>query len=340
MHVYGRAVDIVEVDGEPVSADSERSWELLRELVALPADQRPNEIGVPWRALDGLAGIFSDADHDHHLHVAFEPDGPLPDLLPDQIPADVRCAAPLTGSGGPALLVAADGRAAAIGGVAVVGDVCAQLAGTRVVDAAFTADCQAAWVLDDRGHLFALGDAPLFGDASGVHAVALLAGGGGYRIVTVDGRVLGFGDRPSLGDAADVADLGDRSVVAAAGTPDGSGYWLLTDDGGVLSFGDAAFAGSLADVDHGAPPVAIAASSSGGYWILTADGNVYAFGDAPYLGPGPGGAVALRAAGDGYAVLTADGHLTGLAGAPEAWLDSATDPEADPPPPITTAATC
>ena len=116
MHVYGRAVNILDVDGEAVSERTARAaWELLRFLVALPADQRPNEIGVPWPIIGGLPGIFSDADHDHHLHVAFEPDGPAPEL-----PCPTSCRptpdmrhtplSPVPGST-PALLVAADERA-------------------------------------------------------------------------------------------------------------------------------------------------------------------------------------------------------------------------------------
>jgi hypothetical protein len=345
MHAYGRAVDILDVDGEAVSADSERAWDLLRAIVALPAAERPNEIGVPWRALDGQAGIFSDADHDHHLHLAFQPDGPIttvPDgFLPDALPPDVRCATPLSGSGSTgALLLAADGRTATVGGLPARGDACADLGAARAVDVALTADCQAAWVLDDAGRVHALGDAPLFGDASGLASVALLAGDAGYRIVTAGGRVLGFGDQPSLGDATDVADLGDRSVVAAAATPDGGGYWLLSDDGGILSFGDASFEGSLADVDHAAAPVAIAATADGaGYWILTADGAVFAFGDAPYLGAGPGGAVAIRATAGGYSIVTADGRVHGHGG-PDAALDApATAPDGSPVP-ITAAAIC
>jgi hypothetical protein len=329
MHAYGRAVDILEVDGEPVSAESERAWDVLGFLVSRPDAERPNEIGVPWRALDPLPGIFSDADHDHHLHVAFEPDGPLSDellegVLPDAMPPDARCATPLAGTGtAPALLLAADGRTVAVGGLGPVGDACADLGDARAVDVALTADCQAGWVLDDRGHLHALGAAPLFGDASGEASVALLAGAGGYRIVTPAGRVLGFGDRPSLGDAADVADLGDRVVVAAAATPGGAGYWLLTDDGGVLSFGDATFAGALAEVASDATPVGIAASPSGaGYWILTADGGIFAFGDAAYLGGTGGPAVAVRADHGGYTVVTADGRLHGFAGGTDGGLDT------------------
>ncbi len=174
MHAYGRAADIVEVDGEDVSADSARAWDLLRAIVALPVGERPNEIGVPWRALDGRAGIFSDADHDHHLHVAFEPDSPIASLpegaLPEVLPPDVRCAPrSRSGSGSTGvLLLAADGRTAAIGGLAAVGDACADLGDARAVDVALTADCLGAWVLDDGGHVLALGGAPLFGDASGL----------------------------------------------------------------------------------------------------------------------------------------------------------------------------
>ena len=322
MHIYGRAVDITAVDGEPVSADSVRAWDLLGYLVSLPTGQRPNEIGVPWRALDQLSGIFSDADHDHHLHVAFEPDGSVPEPIPESWPGPDVCSAP-AGSldSTPGLLLTAAGQSPGLGGLSAAGDACGTLGEARAVDIATTSDCQGSWILDHHGGLHANGTAPLLGDASGQDTVALLAGPGGYRIVTSGGRVLGFGDRPSLGDAAQLA---DHWIVAAAETPGGGGYWLLADDGGVLTFGDALFAGSLAELDHLAGPVGIATTpSGGGYWILTADGGVFAFGDAAYTGNGPSGAVAIRANGGGYTVVTADGRLHGLAGGTSGGLDEA-----------------
>jgi hypothetical protein len=342
MHVYGRAVDIVAVDDDPVSAESTRAWDLLSFLVSLPADQRPNEIGVPWRALDPLPGIFSDADHDGHLHVAYEADGPEPALLPATLPP----ACTVTGSAGaasvPGLLLTADGQTPGLAGFTAAGDVCGTLTGSTAVDVALTPDCQGSWILDGLGRLHAFGTAPLLGDAAGTPGVALLPGPDGYRIVTRDGYVLGFGGRPPLGDARDLPEevaLGDRTVVAAADVPDGSGYWLLTDDGGVLSFGAAAYAGSLAEVEHHAVPVGIAATPSGrGYWVLTADGGVFAFGDAPYLGGATvepdAPAVAIRAHGGGYAVITADGRLQGLGSGAEGALD------ARPMAPVVSAALC
>jgi hypothetical protein len=69
-HYYGRAVDISMVDGRPVSPGNIAARQLAVALTRLPADIRPSEIGSPWQ-LPGTAD-FSDADHQNHIHVAFD----------------------------------------------------------------------------------------------------------------------------------------------------------------------------------------------------------------------------------------------------------------------------
>lgn len=69
-HVYGRAVDIDVVDGEPVSPASEAAHTLVLELLAAPGPLRPEELGQPWPDLVG-GGVFSNAAHQNHLHLGF-----------------------------------------------------------------------------------------------------------------------------------------------------------------------------------------------------------------------------------------------------------------------------
>lgn len=68
-HWYGRAVDIAAVDGAAVTADNLPARRLLEQLLALPVELRPTEIGGPW---DDLAGVFSDAGHQDHLHIGWD----------------------------------------------------------------------------------------------------------------------------------------------------------------------------------------------------------------------------------------------------------------------------
>ena len=78
-HSFGRAVDIAAVDGRPVNA-SQRDRQADRNGARAPRPAiRPTEIGSPW-ALAGAA-YFTDADHQDHLHVAFD-DPPKPGALP------------------------------------------------------------------------------------------------------------------------------------------------------------------------------------------------------------------------------------------------------------------
>jgi hypothetical protein len=70
-HFYGRAADVVSVDGEAVAAASASARRAVLELLAAPAPLRPDELGSPF-AVDA-PGAFSDAAHRDHLHVGFGP---------------------------------------------------------------------------------------------------------------------------------------------------------------------------------------------------------------------------------------------------------------------------
>ncbi|MGH9286513.1 MAG: superoxide dismutase family protein, partial [Acidimicrobiales bacterium] len=84
---------------------------------------------------------------------------------------------------------------------------------------------------------------------------------GGYWLAAGDGGVFAFGDAPALGSASGLAL--NRPVVSIAPTPSGGGYWLATADGGVFTFGDAPFLGSEAGTALNAPVVAMTAPRSG-----------------------------------------------------------------------------
>ena len=70
-HFYGRAADVVAVDGEAVSATSSTARLAALELLAAPAPLRPDELGSPF-AFDA-PGAFSDGAHRDHLHIGFGP---------------------------------------------------------------------------------------------------------------------------------------------------------------------------------------------------------------------------------------------------------------------------
>lgn len=82
-HYYGRAGDIVAVDGTPVAGNGAASGlvDLGRMLRAMPPEERPDSIMGPaeWhRALGDSASAgfvsdpFHDAIHADHLHLGFE----------------------------------------------------------------------------------------------------------------------------------------------------------------------------------------------------------------------------------------------------------------------------
>ncbi len=71
-HAFGRAVDIGTIDGELVSPANGAARQAALALASLPAPLRPDEIGSPFAELSGLPGLFSDADHQDHIHLGFD----------------------------------------------------------------------------------------------------------------------------------------------------------------------------------------------------------------------------------------------------------------------------
>jgi hypothetical protein len=70
-HFYGRAVDLPYIDGAPVNVLNTGAWAALREVLALPAEVRPDEVGAPWRIPFGTTSTFTE-NHDDHLHLGFD----------------------------------------------------------------------------------------------------------------------------------------------------------------------------------------------------------------------------------------------------------------------------
>src|SRR5438309_1305089 len=73
-----------------------------------------------------------------------------------------------------------------------------------------------------------------------VVGMAATPDGGGYWLVTADGRIFNFGDANAYGSPAASAQSLARPAVAMAATPNGRGYWVATADGRVFAFGNAA----------------------------------------------------------------------------------------------------
>lgn len=71
-HWYGRAADISMVNGEPVSPTNAAAYALVADLLSLPPELRPTEVGHPFFVLLTLGG-FSDSDHRDHIHVGLDP---------------------------------------------------------------------------------------------------------------------------------------------------------------------------------------------------------------------------------------------------------------------------
>lgn len=74
-HWYGRGVDVAVVAGRPVTTANAAARALAEALLRLPADLRPDEVGVPWAALDPLPGVFTGADHQDHIHLGWSTKG-------------------------------------------------------------------------------------------------------------------------------------------------------------------------------------------------------------------------------------------------------------------------
>jgi hypothetical protein len=73
-HYYGRAADIVKVNGVAVTRDNQDALALANLLLTLPGDFRPDELGSPWSG-DGSSAaveVFTDDGHDDHIHFGFD----------------------------------------------------------------------------------------------------------------------------------------------------------------------------------------------------------------------------------------------------------------------------
>jgi hypothetical protein len=71
-HAVGRAVDIPIIDGVTVSYWNQAAEAAARELLQLPAQLRPDELGMPWDLLSTNVVIITE-DHDDHLHIGYSP---------------------------------------------------------------------------------------------------------------------------------------------------------------------------------------------------------------------------------------------------------------------------
>ncbi len=66
-HYFGRAADILGVDGAPVSPDNEAVREVMQAILELPASMRPDELGGPFMLEGGTTRVFT-LDHLTHIH--------------------------------------------------------------------------------------------------------------------------------------------------------------------------------------------------------------------------------------------------------------------------------
>jgi cell wall-associated NlpC family hydrolase len=91
-HVAGGGLDISSVDGRPVNPANDAAREVAGELAALPAAIRPSQVGTPFNI--GGGGFFTDADHQDHIHVAFDTPAPHPAAAAADAVAAPEAAAP------------------------------------------------------------------------------------------------------------------------------------------------------------------------------------------------------------------------------------------------------
>jgi hypothetical protein len=68
-HYTGRAVDVWQVDGRPVTAGNRAAAELVAWLASLPVGQRPTEVGSPFTRFERRPGFFTDRAHRDHVHI-------------------------------------------------------------------------------------------------------------------------------------------------------------------------------------------------------------------------------------------------------------------------------
>jgi hypothetical protein len=71
-HIPGRAVDIFEINGEPVSKHSAAALAVTAWLVNDDGPLRADEIGSPFPEFNPLPGAFSNAAHQGHIHIGWD----------------------------------------------------------------------------------------------------------------------------------------------------------------------------------------------------------------------------------------------------------------------------
>ena len=218
------------------------------------------------------------------------------------------------------LVARADGRLAASGGLAHLGDVSGVALNAPVTGVAARPQGDGYWLVAGDGGVFPFGGAGGHGSLGAIRlnrpivAVATTPTGDGYWLVGADGGIFPFGDARGHGSLG--ATRLNSPIVGIAATP-GDGYWLVGADGGIFPFGDARGHGSLGATRLNSAIVGIAATAGDGYWLVGADGGIFPFGDAPGTGSGvgrigaPAAAVAPTANGS-YRILTQDGATVEL----------------------------
>jgi hypothetical protein len=152
-----------------------------------------------------------------------------------------------------------------------------------IADIASTSTGGGYWLLSRNGRVSSFGDAARKGSVEQKPFVATAIAGTpttkGYWVLGSGGRVFPFGDALFYGDVRNSTER----LVSLTPTPSGKGYWLTTDTGDVAAFGDASFLGGL-ELEPGSVTAMDATPSGLGYWLVTGTGQVAAFGDARSFG--------------------------------------------------------
>jgi hypothetical protein len=175
-------------------------------------------------------------------------------------------------------------------------------------------------VLTTFGKLFAYGDFPADGDASGLQLdapmVALaICPTGGYFMAASDGGVFDYGAAQFYGSAG--GQKLNAKIVGMAATRSGNGYWMVAADGGIFAYGDALFFGSMGGQHLNKPIVGMTPTPTGkGYWLVASDGGIFAYGDALFFGSMGGQplnkpvvGMAATPTGKGYWLVASDGGI-------------------------------
>lgn len=71
-HVYGRAVDILGVNGAPVSPTNSAARDAMQAILGWPDSMQPDELGGPWILHAGARSTFTNADHQDHIHAGWD----------------------------------------------------------------------------------------------------------------------------------------------------------------------------------------------------------------------------------------------------------------------------